>query len=223
VTNVLVIGNKQYCRLSLDGIIDSFEHNIRCNMGLPGNNSGTKYDQLGMCNHLYLNLISSPVNNEAEFYKKYTHAFMEDEAKKAYGNFIRNKHKFGRIFHAEFRTNLYNKFLSSIGCPAKFTKIPRTGYVIMIENLMAGNNVFVTNFSIKSDEERNSFYTKPKTDSVCHSSSDEVNILRWLHQNNKIDSTMCLLQDEAIATIECDGLEPTKFMKEKIERHCLSK
>lgn len=212
----LVIGNKPYYKFPMGTIIDSFERNYRCNLGMPGNNNGTKFDQLGLCNHLYDNLIVNPAKGHEEFYNRYQHAFREKECKELSESFKNDRSQFDRIYYASPRTQLYNKYLSQNRCPYRFTKLPRTGYTIVMENLIAGNNVFVTNFSIMMAEKRNSFYTKEKTDSSCHSPVDEINILRWLHQNQKVDATMCLFEDDSGVRFRRDGVEPTDFMKEKI-------
>ena len=41
-------------------------------------------------------------------------------------------------------------------------------------------------------------------------------ILKWLHENNYIDATLCLLKDEENIIIEDNILKPTKSIMEKL-------
>ena len=74
---IIIIGNKPYVNLPLNNIIDSFDLNYRCNLGLPNRNNGTKYNNLGLCNHLYENLITKNANRE-NFFKKYGNVYHKD-------------------------------------------------------------------------------------------------------------------------------------------------
>ena len=53
----------------------------------------------------------------------------------------------------------------------------------------------------------------------CHSFSDEIEIVRWLHQNKKIDASLCLLNDTSeISVNETDeGLEISGFINDLIK------
>ena len=61
---VLILGNKQYYNFKLDDIIDSFDKVYRFNMAWPGKNNGTKFGNLAMCSHIYLNLVEEPVSKD---------------------------------------------------------------------------------------------------------------------------------------------------------------
>ena len=105
--------------------------------------------------------------------------------------------------------------MSQVNCPYKFTKIPRTGVSAVLQKIIEKNDKIVLfGFSI-TDETRQSYYVKDfvfeKEDKniSCHNKEDEVNIIRWLHENNKIDLTMCMLQDSSEVCIDNCGLVPS--------------
>jgi hypothetical protein len=214
----LVIGSKPYLNISLNGLIDGFEHNYRCNFSLPDNNNGTKCDNLGLCNHLYENLIIKKLSKNA-FIKIYGEEYLSDYIDYFFENFEKYKSQYSHIFHAKFRPTRHNVMLKSLGCPHYFSAIPRTGYTIMCENLLQGNKVVISNFSIY-DEIRVSHYVKEDyyDTGVHHNAQDELKILRWLHKHKKIDATLCFLKDEKNPTLRCSGLEPSNFIIKKIKQ-----
>jgi hypothetical protein len=119
--------------------------------------------------------------------------------------------KFKEVFHARFRTGVFNKALKQWGCPYHFSKIPRTGQTIIFENLLQKNKVFVAFFSLKYDTgsaSRNSI----RGAGECHSSSDEIKIIMWLHEKGLIDATLCMLEDEEEPTLNCKDLLPSEFI-----------
>lgn len=212
---IIIIGNKPYVNLPLNNIIDSFDLNYRCNLGLPNRNNGTKYNNLGLCNHLYENLITKKANRE-NFFKKYGNVYHKDYINSYLNTFQENKEKYNNIFHARFRPALYNDFLKKHNCPYRFSKLPRTGYTIIFENLLKGNSVFVSNFSIKTEERVSYYVNKDKFETESHNASDEINILRWLHQKKFIDATICFLKDSKNPILECGDLSPSDFIVEKL-------
>ena len=84
--------------------------------------------------------------------------------------------------------------------------------------MLVGNRVFIVNFSIHN-EARDSYYVKEGQgdNSLLHSAEDELAVLRWLHQNEYVDATLCLLADDNKITLECKGLKATKFIVNKLE------
>ena len=85
--------------------------------------------------------------------------------------------------------------------------------------------VFVSNFTIDRKERRKSagvteFQTNTENSGGgCHSFSEEIEIVRWLHQNKKIDASLCLLNDTSeISVNETDeGLEISGFINDLIK------
>jgi hypothetical protein len=74
------------------------------------------------------------------------------------------------------------------------------------------------------DEIRASYYVKPETsinESECHNKSDELKIITWLHNNNYIDATLCMLTDTENLTISTTGttMKPTNRILDIIEKY----
>lgn len=221
---VLVLGNKPYRSLQIGKVLDCFKNNVRCNLGIPGFNNGSITDELMVCSHISMYFIEKQP--------------MPPETRKEYQEEYNNKHfnfclenmcaeDYNTVKYLEPRTQIYNRFLKSVNCPYWFSKMPRTGYAALFEKLLEGRSVAVSNFSI-NDETRESFYVKEEVykredpnENVphkCHEKKDEINIIRWLHDNNYVDATLCMLKDVAIPTLESDGLHPSEFIIELLNR-----
>jgi len=213
--NVIVIGNKPYRSLDLNRIIDGFDSNYRCNMAMIENNNGTKRDNLGLCNHLYERLISDPYDLKGfiDYYKEF---YREEYIEDFFEDFQRTKHEYNRVFYAEPRTSLYNHFLKSAGCPFTFSKRPRTGFAIMMENLLSNNAVSVVHFSIHNEVRVTSYVKEGHYESECHSMKEELEIFRWLHKNEIVDATLCLLEDSNPPVLIYKGLSPSNKMMTKL-------
>jgi hypothetical protein len=217
--NVIVVGNKPLENIDLSFIIDEFDEVYRCNMAFVDSNNGTKRDFLGLCNHLYDKLIKNSSSYDIQrIINSYKNSYKEESIRSFFTNFQKTKHEYKSIFYARPKGNMYNKYLKKHGCPHFFSKQPRTGFVIMMENLLLNNKVSISHFSIY-DEIRVSHYVK-KThyESSCHSSKDELKILRWLHQNNLIDASLCLLKNEEFPTFKCVDLFPTDLILDKFRQ-----
>jgi hypothetical protein len=214
---VIIIGNKPYKNLSLDCLLDSFDSNHRCNMSLANKNNGTIHDNLGLCIHLYENLITKKLEPE-DFRKEYSNDY-KDENVVEFLKFFEKKN-YNRIYLADnFAENTakFNRMLNDFGCPYTFTRMPRTGYTIIMENLYLGLDVFVSNFSIK-DEERVSYYVRDEKyeNPMFHCKDEELKIIRWLHENRKIDASFCLLEDTETPTFDCSIFEPSEISIAKV-------
>ena len=105
--------------------------------------------------------------------------------------------------------------------------MPTTGYSLIMTCLRDSDkdkNIFISNFTIDRKERRKSAgVTEFLTDSEnsgggCHSFSEEIEIARWLHQNKKIDASLCLLDDisEISANKTDQGLELSGFINNLI-------
>lgn len=213
----LIIGNKPYINFQLNNIIDSFDVNYRCNMTYPGRNNGTKFDNLGLCIHLYENLVSKKCS-KSEFREIYNANYKKEEVNKFLEEF--DKHQYKNIYYSDNfqkNTNRFNLLLKEYGCTIRFNKMPRTGYTALFDNLLKENKVFVTNFSIY-DEERVTYYVKKEKyeNNHVHSKDNEIAILRWLHINEKIDASLCLLEDDKEPILNCSTFNPSEVIINKI-------
>jgi len=229
---ILIIGNKPYTKISLDQTIDTFPINYRLNLSLPNNNNGTKYNHLGVCSHLRDNLlpkpsistvcassilvkVTPPIPPGEWFINEYIHAYKEDYLR-AYVK--RWNAEASRAFQSKFFVKpdmrRFNAYLEEEGSPYKFEGQPRTGISLVLSQIFQGlHKIFATNFSIHH-ETRTSHYVKEGCfESNCHGSAEsEINILRWLHENNKVDASLCLLEDSSSPVLKCNGLVPSEFI-----------
>lgn len=209
---ILIIGNKPYANFPFNNIIDKFDRNIRCGTVLPGHNNGTKYDSLALCSHFYHNLVNQPLSREGfvEFYKE---DFPKEYLKRYYDSFPETKSRYKEIFFAQHHPEIYNRMLAEWGCPHRFSKIPRLGCTLIFENLRKNNNVFITFFSLydKVRVSRNTI-KEARGRPSCHSPSDEMPMLIWLHENKFIDATLCMLEDREVPTLNCKDLQPSEFI-----------
>jgi len=224
---VLIIGNKPYYNFKFNDILDSFDIIYRFNFTWPGNNNGTKFGRLAMCQHVYRNLVGNPVSKERiiEIYGREMDATYLNGW---YDFFQENKESFDEMYHQnEYNWGEWNKMLNDYGSPHRFSKMASTGYSTIFRNLVDGNNkIFVSGFTLCDDEIRE---TVGEIDEIVkaknqghgsHSFSDERNILTWLHNNKKIDASLCMLDDtEEISINTNDGnIEPSEFILDLINR-----
>jgi len=212
----IIIGNKPYKKMRVNKLLDSFAGNVRCNMGIPKENNGLIKDELALCSHMFDNFVKQKMGwediveySKAEYKEEYLRYF--------YDNFSIKDYKSVWYADASKVSGRYNDFLKSSGCPYRFNKQPRTGFVCVLEKILSGCCPFVFGFSI-TEETRKSYYVKDfvfqKEDDnrSCHSKQDEVKILRWLHEKKLIDATLCMLKDENFPILECGGLEPSSII-----------
>ena len=211
----LVLGNKSYENINLNNLIDYFPNNLRCNLGIPYGKNGSIKDDLSLCSHLYKYLIEE-THSIDELWETYKNdGYDWDHFLFCVSSF--EPSDYTRIIYddAMCDTILCNHFLSSLGCPFKLSKRPRTGLASILKLLSEDLRLFIFGFSI-CDETRKTHYVKDfifeKEDKGIsfHSKNDELTILRWLHANGKVDATLCMLEDESIPTLKKHDLEPTE-------------
>ena len=218
----IVIGNKPYNKLKLDNLLDSFHSNIRCNMGIPKENNGSIKDQLALCSHVFDNFIKQKASWETVF-KVYGEEYKQEHLRYFYDNFSEKDYNSVWYADASYVNDRYNNFLKSIKCPYMFKKQPRTGFVCLLELILNNVKPFVFGFSV-ANETRKSYYIndfvfkREDENTSCHSKQDELPILRFLHQKNFIDATLCMLKDEDIPTLECNDLQPSSFIVNTLDK-----
>ncbi|MAH51255.1 hypothetical protein CMI37_35890 [Candidatus Pacearchaeota archaeon] len=232
--NILIIGNKPYSCFPITKIIDTFCNNVRCNFSLPNLNNGSIFDELGLCSHQYENLVLSDYDVK-KIIDIYGDVYDVGHIKKYYHRYRENISRYNQVYHARFNTSRQNSFLCSIECPHLLEAIPRTGLTIVIEKLLKDNKVFITNFSIKK-EIRHSHYVQkshiekefeseenkrkglPELVPFCHNTDNEIKILRWLHQNEIIDASLCFLEDKEDPLLNLSGLVPSDYIVDLIKK-----
>ena len=224
---VLILGNKHYYNIKLDNIIDSFDVIYRCNLARPGENNGTKFGKLAMCGHVYQNFVLKPLSKEqaVDLYKTdYIDTFVSDW----YDFFQENKENFDEIFHQdEHNWGEWNRMLEEYGSPNRFSKMATTGYSTIFRNLAEGDNkVYVSGFTLCNNEVRKTVgvndttLEKENQGGGCHSFSDEIKILNWLHNNKKVDASLCMLEDVEEPTLKTNvcNTEPSEFILDLLNK-----
>jgi len=222
--SILILGNKQYDNFKLDAIIDSFDVIYRFNLARPDTNNGTKFGRLAMCSHVYQNFVSSPVSKERmiEFYQSdYTAEFVSDY----YDFFQENKKKFDDIFLQH--SYHCNSILEEYGSAHRFSAMPTSGYSTIFQTLQDGNdNIYVSGFTLCDEEIRQTvgeeydFSLSKNQGNSCHSFSDETTILAWLHNNKKIDASLCMLEDTEELNLKENvyNTVPSQFILDLLDR-----
>jgi len=218
---VLIIGNKQYHNFQLNDILDKFDIIYRCNLAFVGKNNGTKFGKLAMCGHIYHHFVKHSTDKE-EIMKIYSEEYDATYLSDWYDFFQTNKENFDEIFHQnEQNWGRWNNMLSEYGSPHRFSKMATTGYSTIFRNLQEGNeNIYVSGFTLCDKEirktigEEDDFALSKNQGAGCHSYSDERNILAWLHNNKKIDASLCMLDD---ANEISGNIEPSEFILDLIK------
>lgn len=213
---MIIIGNKTYKKLEINCLIDYFTNNVRLNMGIPNGKNGCLKDKICMCNHIYEYFVQRKlsIDNILNLYSE-EEGYDENHLKFFYNNF--HTGEYNEIIYSEemFDIGKCNELLKRIDCPFVLFKRPRTGIACIIQYIKKNIKPFIFGFSI-TDEIRRSFYITEKIfqqeerGETCHSKKEELNILRWLHLNNFLDATFCMLQDERDAKLKKSGLVPKK-------------
>lgn len=219
---ILILGNKPYNNFKFDKIIDSFDIIYRFNMAIPGKNNGTKFGKLAMCNHIYKNFVEDNLS-EQELLRKYSGESDASFLSEFYDFFQKNKNKFEKIYHQkESYVHRCNEMLSEYGCDRQFGSIASTGHATIFKLLEQNcNNIYVSGFTIRSDEIRTTTgelktYTQAKHEGKAgvHCAALESGILAWLHNKNKIDVSLCMVKDTEELSIETNEYEtkPSEFI-----------
>lgn len=217
----LILGNKHYNNAKLNNIIDSFDVIYRFNLARPRENNGTKFGNLAMCGHVYNNFVRNPIskNQIIDKYKSdYSITFVSDW----YDFFQKNKENFDKIFHQnEHNWGQWNRMLEEYGSPHRFSKMATTGYSTIFRKLAGGNNqIYVSGFTLCDNEirktigEEEEFSLEKNQGYGCHSFSDERDILAWLHNNKKIDASLCMLEDTEQFSLKDNvyNTEPSQYI-----------
>jgi len=228
--SILILGNKHYYNFKLDDIIDSFDVIYRFNLARPGRNSGTKFGKLAMCGHVYHNFVSSPLSKECMI-NKYQSDYTAEFVSEYYDFFQENKGKFDEIFHQnEHNWQQWNAMLGEYGSPHRFSKMATTGYSTIFRNLQEGNeNIYVSGFTLCDKEirqtigEEDDFALSKNQGAGCHSYCDERKILAWLHNNKKIDASLCMLEDSEQLSLKDNvyNTVPSQYILDLLNRRMM--
>ena len=230
----LIIGNYPYKNINFDNILNNFKENVRCNYFNINTNNGNKGGEISCCIFIFEDLKKTfdfKTNERKQsfdcFFKKYkkTGEYIEEQFKVFYAIF--NAPLFHKIY--DIRTLLTvesaNEYLKKIKCPFMCTCFPRVGFLTIIYKLVNNETPIISHFTITNNEKRISAFTFTRAsehldNTGCHkgSKTNELNIMRWLHKNKHIDLTLCMLEDNKIPILNCDGLIPSDFIVGELKK-----
>ena len=240
---VIIIGNKPLNNFPMGKIIDSFENNVRCNFIIPGrNNDGHTFDKLAMCSHEYHYFKENDADLE-EILNVYTPRYNEENIRETLPAFKENISKYSEIFHATDNTSESSSFLRSVKCPHSIMGLPRTGFRVIMDNIIKGYSVFLVNFSLPhtehpefgfvEDKNMNTEASKSEVEDErsrvrkfeeggvwhpsVHHTKNEVQIIKWLHEEEIIDASLCLIADTPELSYNLGGLKFSNYMKQRVE------
>ena len=186
-------------------------------MALPENNNGTLYDEIILNNHVYASLkVPLDVNIQ-----KYSEIF--DISINYLELFYENVHKYNKKIIQPYQENdicTLNNYLKKIGCNIELTHLPRVGFQGIILELMNNKKPTIIGYSLECDLYEDHSYVKnlkygdPNISSIersGHNAQRETEILIWLHNNNYIDATLCMISDnENKLILDCKIINPKK-------------
>jgi hypothetical protein len=201
---MIIIGNKPYKNIDISDILDKFDVNIRFNFGLPGFNNGNKKYMQVVNLHVHDNLNKQNLSPyKLKLNQEYMSNMLDELNIKNYpGGIILLEHN---------RMPIYNKYLKNNKCPFIFSKMPRMGPHGIMSTVIQDIKPFVSHFSLDREDNTSHLYLNTdnhKQSKICHNPEDEFKILKWLHDNDKIDITLSLLLDTNIPTLECSIVKP---------------
>jgi len=224
--SIIIVGNKPSVNLNLDRVLDSFNDIYRFNLCVVGKNNGTKFGKLAMCCHIYRNYMEKQYSIDQTL-RTYGSELEETFLREWYDFFHINKNKYKKIYYQPNKMHEWNNMLNTYGCSYRFSRSARTGYSTIFENLKKDNKIYVTGFTLIDDEiqktmgEINSFAEAKNKGLVKrhHNFVEESKILAWLHNNGKIDASLCMLKDTAEPSFEKNSYntEPSDFIISFVE------
>lgn len=222
---VIIVGNKQYNNFNFNNIVDSFDIIYRFNCARPDRNTGMKFGKLAMCSHMYENLTKKPFDKEL-IMRVYGSEMEFDFLNDWCDWFQKNIENFDEIFYERIDTHSLNKTLEGYSCPHRFSKMASTGFSIIFKNLLLGNKICVIGFSLNEQEIRKTqgeideFAKSKNLVDSCHSFSEERDILAWLHNNKKIDASLCMIEDTEGLSLKKNtyNTQPSEYIMRLIDR-----
>jgi hypothetical protein len=151
-----------------------------------------------MCNHIYDHFIKTELPLQAIFEKYLDDGLDKKFLTDYYYRLKKERAFFDQIFIQPSSAIRFNKFLKKKSPPFLFEKQPRTGHALTLDLLKKKKKVFLFGFTIDSNETRESYGMTPDTSdqSPFHSKKEEVEIIKWLHNHQFIDLSLCLLDDQ---------------------------
>ena len=119
------------------------------------------------------------------------------------------------------RSPFQNKkqYTNKIECPFKFKKQPLVGTGYVLHKVVNGHKPLLSHFTIIDDDlymklsTTRSHEAIQKQANIHHDTSIDKKVLKWLHNNDYIDVTLCMLENNKNPTIDCQKeLYPSKYV-----------
>ena len=222
-------------------IVDSFKNNIRFNIIIPGqNNDGSIFDKLAMNNHEYMHFVKHH-NNLKKIFSLYTPRYDEEYLRKTFPVFREKLSNYNEVYFAKSDASKQSAYLKSVKCPYSVVGLPRTGFTVMINTLLEGHSVFLVNFSLPHTEHKeygfiedrsmNVHYSKSDVDrgisagngqQGCHYTLNEVKIIKWLHDREIIDASLCLISDTPKLSYNLGDMKFSSYMNQRVSSCIMS-
>ena len=218
---ILLIGSKPFNNLNISELINSFSENVRFNWSIPSKNNGNLMHELALCNHIHKYAIIDNLSLE-DILKIYSSSIDEDYLSVNYAKWKSLLPKYNSVYLQENSQTAYNAVLTSLGCPFQLDGVPRTGLAVALSKLINNYRVYLYGFSIYQELRFSSYgRSDDNGDEGVHDSRSEIKIIQWLHSNNFIDASLCLLNDTQLPNISFNlngHMKPTTFIVELLGR-----
>jgi hypothetical protein len=202
---LLLVGSKPN-NFNIDECLDYFKHNIRFNLGLPGNNNGTKYDMLLMNCHVSSNIR----RGRQTFLNKYKSMVIKSHIELFYDNYSKfKKYDYNRLQDK----GRMNSILKKYNIPIRFNKQLRLGMSPILHSLMGKEKrkIYLFGYSLPGNDEV-SYYSSKKSHNNTHEIEKEHLLIKHLHNKGLIDATLCCIEKkiENKIYLRDNIIEPTK-------------
>lgn len=215
--SILVCGSKQYTKISLDEIVDSFGVIVRNNMNIPGLGYGRKDSTYQILNgHVFKN--HQDLDKLLSFYARFT----DQRTIKAFYEYLRGSEVKVLSPSGPESGRKLQSYLRSKGIQIEIKKELRCGLRYMTELLIQDRFHHLIGFSLTSEEyERHQINVNLKQVNDKHHDRDvEIQIVKALHEHKLIDASLCALIDTKIPTLNSKLLTPTQNSIELLRRVC---
>lgn len=158
-------------------------------------------------NHVYMNMFINKI--QPEILKKGNYHYVDLKKLKDFNNIIKNN-EYGEVIqqYESGKNSISNKILADINCPYRFLKAPRCGYQAILYFLNKNYKIYVSSFSFLDEINETDGNSKHVSD--WHDTNTELKVLHWLHENNYIDATLCMLEYNKLPMLNCNYIEPKK-------------
>ena len=201
--SVLIMGGKPI-NIDITNILNNHDHICRINLNTKNKLPENK-DIFYVNNHIYINMYKN--KTDPNILKSNNYHYVNLEVLKDFHNIIKNNEYSEVIEQCESGKNsISNKILEELNCPYKFLKAPRCGYQAILYFLKKNYKITVMGFSFL--DEKNVTSGVLKKVSNYHDTKSELKILHWLHKNNYIDATFCMLENNTLPLLNCNYIEP---------------